>query len=326
LPDGLLVIDKPEGPTSHDVVARVRRVLGERRVGHTGTLDPLATGVLPLVLGRATRLAQFLTAEDKRYIAEIRFGQATTTYDREGDPVGPVQRPSGLTREAVDAALRRFRGTFRQTPPPYSAKKVGGVSAHRLARRGAAPTLEPVVVTVHDLALLDFADAEARVELRCSAGFYVRSLAHDLGAALGCGGHLRSLRRTASGSTTLRGAVSLATVEAEPETVRAAIQPLSSLLPTWPAIRVTTRGADKVRQGALLGPADCESGDIAVALAGAAASQPVCVRVLDPRGQLLGLAGWAAAGGNERAWPAPHAIRDDIPVGSLLLHPRIVLV
>src|SRR5262245_53314366 len=165
--DGLLVIDKPEGPTSHDVVARLRRVLGERRIGHTGTLDPLATGVLALLLGRATRLAQFLSGDAKQYRADVRLGQATTTCDREGEPVGAATVVEGLDRHRIEAALDAFRGSFLQTPPLYSAKKVGGEVAHRLARRGEAAALAPAAVTVHALTLVAADGPDLTLDVHC---------------------------------------------------------------------------------------------------------------------------------------------------------------
>jgi tRNA pseudouridine55 synthase len=330
LPDGLLIIDKPEGPTSHDVVARARRAIGERRIGHTGTLDPLATGVLALLLGRATRLAQFLTAEDKRYVADIRFGQATTTYDRQGEPVGPQLDAAGLTREAVESALERFRGTYPQTPPPYSAKKVGGISAHRLARRGEAPALAPVTITVSELTLAEFVHPDARVELRCSAGFYVRSLAHDLGTALGCGAHLRSLRRTASGTMDLAGAVSLADLETNRQAVQDAIRPLSTLLAAWPAVRVTVSGVDKVRRGLYLSPSDYVPSitpNVRVSDS-ASGTSAVTVRVLDPDGALVALGAWVrparAEGRPQTTTETPTDSANG--AGPWFLHPRVVLV
>ena len=212
--EGVLVVDKPKGMTSHDVVAVVRRILKERRVGHTGTLDPLATGVLPLVIGRATRLARFLSAERKRYEATIALGVETDTFDAEGSAAGGArfENPAAPLPDeaAVRAALQRFVGTFSQVPPAYSAKKVGGVAAHRLARRGAAvDDLPAVEVTVHDLLVTDYREPTVQVTLEVSSGFYVRSLAHDLGRALGCGAHLAALRRTACGEFDLSSAVPL---------------------------------------------------------------------------------------------------------------------
>src|SRR4051812_12076620 len=212
--NGLLVIDKPAGPTSHDVVARVRRVLGTRRIGHTGTLDPLATGVLPLVIGSATRLASFLSASDKEYVAAMRLGLATETYDafgRESVPPPPI----GISISDVDAAFESFRGTFEQAPPPYSAKKIDGVRAYTLARKRTPVQPSMARVTVHHLAVEHCIDGLVTVRVRASAGFYVRSLAHDLGQKLGCGAHLESLRRVRAGSFTEQDAVMLSTLERE---------------------------------------------------------------------------------------------------------------
>ncbi len=255
LVDGLLVIDKPEGPTSHDVVARVRRLFTLSRVGHTGTLDPMASGVLPLVLGRATRLARFLTSDVKRYEAVINLGQATDTYDRTGQPIGPAA-VFNATRDEIDAALSRFRGTFAQTPPPYSAKKIGGVTAYRLARRGEAVTPAAVTVTVSRLELRECQGHRVTVDVECSAGFYVRSLAHDLGAALGCGGHLSALRRTASGEWTLVHAIALDACDRDPEAARARLVPMSGLLAWMAGVRLTDEGVARVRHGQSVRPMD----------------------------------------------------------------------
>ncbi|HEY8549769.1 MAG TPA: tRNA pseudouridine(55) synthase TruB [Vicinamibacterales bacterium] len=304
--DGLLVIDKPEGPTSHDVVARVRRILRERRIGHTGTLDPLATGVLPLVIGRATRLAQFLTAEDKRYRATIRLGQATTTYDREGDPMPPSGDPSAVTREQVEEILAGFRGPLEQIPPAYSAKKIQGETAHRLARRGETVTPAAVRVVVHELQLVSLEGALLTVDVHCSAGFYVRSLAHDVGLRLSCGAHLVALRRTGSGAITLADAVPLPEGDAPAESLRPHIRPLSALLPDWPAARTTVEGARKVGQGRMLGPEDCM--DWPAMPSTVVDEGPPQVRILSPDGTLLALGGWRLQG------------------RTAVLHPRIVLV
>jgi tRNA pseudouridine55 synthase len=196
--DGVIVVDKPEGLTSHDVVNRVRRLANTRKVGHLGTLDPMATGVLPLVIGRATRLAQFFATSEKEYDARIRFGWATDTYDRVGTPISTPIEPA-FSRAELDAALTPFRGTCMQTPPPFSAKKVDGIPAYRLARRKIAVELEPVEVHVYELELLEFDGATARIRVRCSAGTYLRSIAHEVGQRLGCGAFLAALRRTSSG-------------------------------------------------------------------------------------------------------------------------------
>ena len=278
---GVLVVDKPSGPTSHDVVARVRARTGIKRVGHTGTLDPLASGVLPLVLGRATRLVRYLSSEDKRYDAVIRLGAATETYDAASAPVEmPV--PSSVTTEEIGVALESFRGTFRQTPPPYSAKKIGGVRAYKLAR-AARPTMpEPVDVTVRDLSLDGYRDGEVRIRVACSAGFYVRSLAHDLGAALGCGGHLAMLRRTASGPFTLTEAVPLALVENDPQRALESVIDLNGLLTHLPAAVLTDAGAERVAHGNAVA-----GGQI---VRGVPADAACPVRLLDRHGTLLGIA------------------------------------
>lgn len=296
---GVLVIDKPEGPTSHDVVALARRALRTSRIGHTGTLDPLATGVLPLVIGRATRLASMLSGAAKTYEAGIRFGCATDTYDARGrivnDPEGRIAAdvttppPASLTRDAIEAALDAFRGTFDQTPPPYSAKKIGGVPAYALARRSREVTPAPVKVQVDELTLLDYGDGLATVRVTASAGFYVRSLAHDLGRALGTGAHLASLRRTRSGVFSLEDAIPLEALVSGGTTVADRMIPLDRLLPDVPAARVGPAGAKRVAHGAAIGPADIE---------GPAVLPPpgTRVRLLGPDGSLLALAEPRAGG------------------------------
>jgi tRNA pseudouridine55 synthase len=196
--DGVLIINKPGGMTSHDVVARVRRICAEKSVGHLGTLDPMATGVLPLVMGRFTRLAQFYTESDKRYEGVIRFGFATDTYDAEGEPAGPEQ-PVHLTLEQIQQAAKGFTGIIQQMPPPFSAKKVAGVPAYKLARKGQEVTLKPKEVDVKELEILDWDSQtrQARFQAWVSSGTYLRSLAHDLGKTLGPGAHLTQLCRTA---------------------------------------------------------------------------------------------------------------------------------
>ncbi|MEO5896159.1 MAG: tRNA pseudouridine(55) synthase TruB [Vicinamibacterales bacterium] len=249
--DGVLVIDKPSGPTSHDVVSRARRALHEKRIGHTGTLDPLATGVLPLVVGRATRLAWFLSAGQKSYEAHIRFGSATASYDAAerlaaGEPPPPAP---DLVPEQIESALQAFTGTYLQAPPAYSAKKIGGVAAHRLARRDTPVQPEPVTVTVSELRLGGYQDGLALVKVTATAGFYVRSLAHELGARLGCGAHLEGLRRIRAGTFTLADAVPLETVESEGSAARLHLLPLETLLPDFPAVRLNDRGERRVSHG-----------------------------------------------------------------------------
>lgn len=278
--DGVLVVDKPIGPTSHDVVATARRVLGIRRIGHTGTLDPNASGVLPLVVGRATRLAQYLSGEDKEYEATIRFGLSTDSYDSRGrivEETGAV--PS---REAIVAALEPFRGEFDQMPPAYSAKSVGGERAYVLARRARPVALAPARVIVHEIELLSYEPPDARVRIVCSAGFYVRSLAHDLGQAVGTGAILESLRRTRSGAFRLSAALPFEDLaRSDTDRLRKAVIPLSSLLLHFPSVALTPDGVNRVTHGQELRPQDAGVGVLPDA--------PV-VRLLSPDGTLLGLA------------------------------------
>lgn len=252
---GVLVVDKPLGPTSHDVVARVRRAVRERKIGHTGTLDPLATGVLPLVVGRATRLASLLSGSTKEYVASVRFGAATATYDAESLEAPPPE-PPGLSAAVIEPALARFRGTHLQTPPPYSAKKIEGVAAYKRARSNEPVTPRPVQVSVHDIVLEEYTDGLARIRLSTSAGFYVRSFAHDLGQALGCGAHLAGLQRTRAGDFTLADAVPLERIEQEPGIARSALIPLERLVPELPGVVLTAHGARRASHGNALTRAD----------------------------------------------------------------------
>ena len=206
--DGLLIVDKPAGWTSHDVVGRMRRLTGVRRIGHAGTLDPLATGVLPLGVGRGTRVLEYATEADKEYIATVRLGESTDTYDADGR-ITTTGDWRTTTRERLEHELARFVGVIEQQPPAYSAIKQGGVPLYKLARAGKAVQVPTRLVTVHALDLLDLTLPALTVRVRCSKGTYVRSLAHDLGARLGCGGHLTALRRTASGGFHIKQALTL---------------------------------------------------------------------------------------------------------------------
>ena len=244
--DGLLVVDKPSGPTSHDVVARMRRVLREKRIGHTGTLDPLATGVLPLVLGKATRLARFLSASGKTYDAVIALGVSTDTADAEGTPIGTPHEGPLPDREAIDRALDAFRGTFTQTPPAHSAKKIGGVRSYELAREeGGGRSPSAVSVTAHAIAIIAIDGPRVTVRVDCSAGFYVRSLAHDLGEHLGIGAHLVGLRRTCSAGYGLDAAIPLGEAEQDPARAAAAVVPMGRMLTQFLAVTLST---DDVRR------------------------------------------------------------------------------
>jgi len=355
--DGLLIIDKPAGPTSHDVVSRMRRLLREKRIGHTGTLDPMATGVLLLVVGRATRLSQFLTASDKSYEAVVRLGFATDTADAEGQPAGPISRAPLPPRETIDAALDEFRGTFLQQPPAFSAKKIDGKRSHKLARARArgdarlkpsrsgtsfgvaappgspglldppdppslaaaspsfgAPGLpDPVSVTTYAVEVVGLHGDRVTLRVDCSAGFYIRSLAHDLGERLGVGGHLVALRRTRSGTLTLADAVGLDAIEREPELAAGRVIPLANMLPGLAPVVLTSDGVRKAIHGRELGPGDCVSGfasrDSGLGIqseSGTTIRESRLYRLLDPAGQLVAIARPATAAG--------------------LLHPSVVLL
>ncbi|HVT92023.1 MAG TPA: tRNA pseudouridine(55) synthase TruB [Bryobacteraceae bacterium] len=248
--DGVIVVDKSPGMTSHDVVNRVRRLAGTRRVGHLGTLDPMATGVLPLVVERATRLAPFLTGGSKRYDAVIRFGYSTNTYDREGETVGAVVEPS-FTRAGLAAVLQEFQGVFLQKPPAVSAKKVAGTPAYKLARKNVAVDLAPVEVTVYSIVLHEFETPLAKISVHCGSGTYIRSIAHDVGQRLQCGAVLEELRRTASGAFTLDNARTmdeLMTLAGEAR-LHEALVPAASLIPEFPSERVDALTAGRIRQG-----------------------------------------------------------------------------
>jgi tRNA pseudouridine55 synthase len=196
--NGLLVIDKPGGMTSHDVVSRLRRITGEKSIGHLGTLDPMATGVLPLLMGKFTRLAQYFSAAEKSYTGTIRFGFATDTYDSEGEPAGARVHAS-LDLEQIRVAASRFRGELEQMPPPFSAKKIGGTPAYKLARAGKPVELKAAKITIRAFEITGLSGEEASFNMSVSAGGYVRSVAHELGQDIGCGAHLSSLRRTRAG-------------------------------------------------------------------------------------------------------------------------------
>ena len=210
--NGVLIIDKSSGLTSHDVVHRARRILGQRSVGHLGTLDPMATGILPLVIGGFTRLAQFYIRSEKTYEGTIRFGFATDTYDAEGEPTR-MPATVALSREEMDSVATRFRGVILQTPPPFSAKKIKGIPAYKLARKQKEVRLEPVEVEIKEFEILSLESDRARFRARVGSGTYMRSVAHDMGQMLGCGAHLESLRRTAVAEFTLADAHTLDEVE-----------------------------------------------------------------------------------------------------------------
>ncbi|MFY9585215.1 MAG: tRNA pseudouridine(55) synthase TruB [Candidatus Acidiferrales bacterium] len=248
--DGALVIDKPAGKTSHDVVEAVRRLLGFRHIGHLGTLDPLATGVLVLLLGRATRLAQFYAGRRKRYTTTVRFGFATDTYDADGTPLGPDTAPE-LRREEVERLAAHFVGRFAQMPPAFSAKKVHGRPAYELARKKKPVELKPVEVEVYEFRLTGVEGSLAQFVVECAPGTYIRSLAHEMGAQLGSGAHLAEIVRTAVGEFTLDQAVKLEELEQAARNGRLAewILPLERLLPNLPRVTVLPVVERRVRHG-----------------------------------------------------------------------------
>jgi len=248
--DGALVIDKPRGRTSHDVVEAARRILGFRQIGHLGTLDPLATGVLVLLLGRATRFAQFYAGRRKRYDCAFRFGFATDTYDADGTPLGPDTNPH-LDRNDLERLTAAFTGKLQQTPPPFSAKKIHGRPAHELARKQKPVELKPVEVEVFEFRLLGIDGPLARFAVECATGTYIRSLAHEMGQQLAYGAHLAEIVRTAVGEFTLDHAISLDDFARAAQSGRAAewIVPLSNLLTELPRVSVLPFVERRVRHG-----------------------------------------------------------------------------
>lgn len=248
--NGLLILDKPAGMTSHDVVARVRRATGESSIGHLGTLDPMATGVLPLLLGKFTRLAQFYGTHAKAYTGTIRFGFATDTYDAEGTPTSEDAKPT-LTLEAVRAAAARFSGEIDQMPPPVSAKKVGGKAAYKIVRAGGTPELKPARITIEHFSIDELRGSTAAFTMRVSAGGYVRSVAHELGQALSCGAHLASLRRIASGPFTLDDALTLEQVETQAAAgeLAAHLPHPRTMLPEIPSVTADEQTVGRLRNG-----------------------------------------------------------------------------
>jgi tRNA pseudouridine55 synthase len=250
LMSGVLIIDKPVGLTSHDVVSRVRRILGTRAVGHVGTLDPMATGVLPLVIGNLTRLAQFYTSAEKSYEGVIRFGLATDTYDREGQPTSQPQTVT-FSLDTVREWAARFRGVIEQVPPPFSAKKVEGVPAYKLARKRKPFTLRQVQVEVMEFEILDLDDERASFRARVGSGTYMRSVAHELGQRAGCGAHLESLRRTTVGEFNLAQARTLEELEtaARSGAARELCVPLRDILPALPFVTANEESLMRIRNG-----------------------------------------------------------------------------
>jgi tRNA pseudouridine55 synthase len=290
--NGLLILDKPAGLTSHDVVSIVRRATGEKSIGHLGTLDPMATGVLPLLLGKYTRLAQFFGQAEKQYTGTIRFGFATDTFDAEGTPVlqgtaaalkatgfkpedaplkgtgfspyitpaedqgalapeGPdASQPLDLSLDRLRALATRFHGPIDQLPPIFSAKKINGVPAHKLARAGKEVAVKPARIHIHNFELLSLSGDTATFQMHVSAGGYVRSVAHELGQLAGCGAHLASLRRTQAGAFTLAQSISLDDLKRlTPAEIEARLPHPRSLLPEMPSVTVDEQTAGRIRNG-----------------------------------------------------------------------------
>lgn len=247
--NGLLILDKPAGMTSHDVVAIVRRATGERSTGHLGTLDPMATGVLPLLLGKYTRLAQFFGQAEKHYTGTIRFGFATDSFDADGEPAGEPQ-PLTLSLDALRSLAERFQGEIDQVPPIFSAKKINGVPAHKLARAGKEVAVKPARIIIHGFELLSLEGDTASFRMHVSAGGYVRSVAHELGELAGCGAHLASLRRTQAGVFTLEQALSMDELKSlSPAEIEARLPHPRTLLPELPSVTVDEQTAGRIRNG-----------------------------------------------------------------------------
>lgn len=247
--NGLLVLDKPSGITSHDVVAIVRRATGEKSIGHLGTLDPMATGVLPLLLGKYTRLAQFFGQAEKHYTGHIRFGFATDSFDSDGTPAFDKQ-PLTLSFEELQTLSQKFYGEMDQLPPIFSAKKINGVPAHKLARAGVEVAVKPARITIHNFELTSLEADTATFRMSVSAGGYVRSVAHELGQLAGCGAHLSSLRRTQAGAFTLEQAITIDQLKTVSVAELEALLPHPrTLLPEMPSVTVDDQLAGRLRNG-----------------------------------------------------------------------------
>ena len=258
--NGVLIIDKVAGPTSHDVVAKVRKILKIKKVGHTGTLDPAATGVLPLVLGKGTKLARYLTGQSKAYRATIELGKTTTTLDRDGDIVR--ERPVNTSVDELIAAVESFVGDIEQIPPMYSAKKIDGKRLYELARKGVEVEREPKKVKIYGIDVVNTDLPEFTLDVHCSAGTYIRVLAEDLGEKLGCGGYLKALRRTASGCFRLEEAITLAALADEPELGKQHLVSLGDALDGFMAIKVPKHMVRAITAGQQLTVADLGSLDL----------------------------------------------------------------
>lgn len=254
-PSGVLLVDKPEGPTSHDIVAAARRALAVRRIGHTGTLDPFASGLLLLCVGSATRLAEYLTRLPKSYVGEVRLGVRTTTDDPTGDVIATSDAWRDVTPAAVEQALDRLRGEIEQRPPSYSAKKLEGTPAYRRARRGETVALAPARVTIQRIALLEWRPPSFVMEVDCSSGTYIRSLARDVGDALGCGAHLATLRRTRVGEHHVDSAVRVDDLGDAQARARGWLEPAEAVA-HLPRLRVSDEEAAELAEGRVLATYD----------------------------------------------------------------------
>jgi tRNA pseudouridine55 synthase len=307
-PHGVLVVDKPQGITSHDVVTRCRRILGTKRVGHVGTLDPLATGVLPLVIGRSTRLAALLSEGEKVYRSVFHLGVVTDTYDVTGTVITDGIRHKGtatITLDDVATISRRFIGTFTQAPPLYSAKKINGIRAYRLARRQEQVKTKPVEVTVRQLEVTSLIDNRLSCQIICAPGFYVRSLAHDIGQALGCGACVEDIRREQSSAFGLDQAVTMDKLERDHKSAKRYLIPMKELLPNLPSVVVTDLGARLTAHGNALPPTQFTPSSAITDSPSSDGTSQAKVKIYDRDGSLL-------------------AIADGITTG--ILHPKIVLV
>lgn len=248
--DGFVLVDKPKGITSFDVIRRLRRILRFRKMGHLGTLDPNATGLLPICLGKATRLSRFLLSADKKYRATVRLGRYTTTFDAEGETVGEPADPPELTDEELEGILDRFRGTFKQRPPIYSAKKLDGKRLYQLAREGQHPEPKEYDVHVHKLEVLSRDRARIEMEIAGSSGMYVRSLANDIGREIGCGAYLEELTRLAVGALKLEDSHKLEEIERMEESGdRSFLLPMKNLLADFPTVEINPTQRERIRNG-----------------------------------------------------------------------------
>lgn len=274
--NGILIIDKPLHLTSHDVVARVRRVARQKKIGHAGTLDPLATGVLVLALGKATRTIEYLTLDDKIYEAKVRLGQSTTTYDAQGEVIRQYEGPLP-TAKGIESALEPFRGAIMQKPPIFSAIKKGGEALYKKARRGETVKIEPRPITIYKLELTSWLPPDIGLTVHCSKGTYIRSLAHDLGAALSTGAHLAGLRRTVSGSFTLADAYPLEDIiTMTADQIQRLLKPVGTGLEAIPTLTVDEAAINHIRHGRVL-PATKGEG---------------LKRILDKNGHLVAILQW----------------------------------